>query len=139
MVNVPPIVWREVERHRPKALKSRRIRFKRVWDIPKPTLTLMMLVESYFLQPGETEALRLMRRLPQAILLTDDEAARLVAEQMEYRAYGTLGVLLRSLEQGLATKRQVLRVIRAIPTRSSLHVRRTFLNDVISEIEEGIV
>ncbi len=39
------------------------------------------------LDAGEVEALALMEREPEALFLTDDSAARLVAERMGYRLH----------------------------------------------------
>jgi len=47
----------------------------------------------FSLDAGESEALALMEKNPNAIFLTDDASARLVAEQMGFRTHGTIGVL----------------------------------------------
>jgi predicted nucleic acid-binding protein len=77
-----------------------------------------------------------MQHHPGATLLTDDSVARLVALQMGFKAYGTLGVVLRSLERRQRTKRQVLNLLRAVPRRSTLFVRVDFLESLIQYVEE---
>lgn len=138
-VHVPDAVWQEVEHHRPKALGSRHVRFIRVRGIRRATREMLLLFRSYPLQRGEMEALRLMHQLPDALLLTDDNTARLVARQMGYEVNGTIGMLIRSFQRGQRSKRQVLRVLRDIPICSSLHVRKSLLNSVILQVEEGVV
>jgi acetylornithine deacetylase/succinyl-diaminopimelate desuccinylase-like protein len=55
------------------------------------------LAQTFSLGAGELESLCLMANVPQAILLTDDAAARLVAEKLGYEVHGTIGVVVRSL------------------------------------------
>jgi predicted nucleic acid-binding protein len=69
-----------------------------------------VLVRAYSLDAGEQAALALTREHPQAILLTDDAAARLAAEQLGMRVHGTLGILLRSIRRGQRTPEQILAV-----------------------------
>jgi predicted nucleic acid-binding protein len=77
---VPEAVWFEVERHFPEALLTEQVNLKRV-KAPRPSPTLVALALSLALDRGELEVLSLMDIYPHAILLTDDSAARLAAEQ----------------------------------------------------------
>ena len=56
----------------------------------------------FSLEAGEREALLLVQEHPAALLLTDDAAARLVAELMRWRVHGTIGVLIREYAQALS-------------------------------------
>ena len=56
--------------------------------------TLLTMCRIFSLDAGEIEALALMEQVPQAMFLTDDAAARLVAEQMAYNVHGTIGILI---------------------------------------------
>ncbi|HWQ20800.1 MAG TPA: hypothetical protein VN455_13545 [Methanotrichaceae archaeon] len=76
---VPKAVWGEVECHRPEALKYPDIELQCV-SAPLPSPSLMALGRALALDEGEIEALSLMDLHPEAILLTDDSAARLAAE-----------------------------------------------------------
>lgn len=83
---------------------------------------------------GELEALRLMLTSPEATLLTDDAAARLVAQRLEYEVYETIGVIVRALRRGQRTKRQVLNLLRAVPHRSTLFVQAKLLDSVMEQV-----
>jgi predicted nucleic acid-binding protein len=134
-VLVPDAVWREVQRHRPSALRRRSLPLQRTTLLPDPPLELSQLAEMFSLGSGEVEALRLMQGLPNAVFLTDDMAARLVAQRLGYRVHGTIGVVVRALRQQQRTKRQVLNLLRAIPRRSTLFIDRQLLNSIIDEID----
>jgi len=136
-IYVPGAVWQEVQRHRPSALRRRRIRLIRVESVPKAMPEHPFLIRAYSLGAGEEEALRFMQRLPDAMLLTDDGAARLLAQQMGFGVHGTIGVVLRGLRLGLKTRRQVLNLLKAIPGRSTLHIAPNLLQTVIAEVEES--
>jgi predicted nucleic acid-binding protein len=76
-----------------------------------------------------------MERFSGATLLSDDRAARQAAAQLSYPFLGTIGVVLRSLDRRLRTKRQVLSLLRSIPHRSTLHIRPSVLNTIIAQVE----
>jgi predicted nucleic acid-binding protein len=129
-------VWSEVARHRPSALRRRRVRLQITTATAEANIQLIELAQAFSLAAGEFESLRLMADLPQAILLTDDAAARLVAEKLGYEVHGTIGVVVRSLRRGLKTKRQVLNLLGSIPRRSTLHIAESLLTAVINEVRE---
>src|SRR5438874_1869726 len=81
-VEVPDAVWAEVQRHRPSALRHRTLRLRRVMSAREATAELIHLAQAFVLGVGELEALKLMQQSPGATLLTDDAAARLVAERL---------------------------------------------------------
>jgi predicted nucleic acid-binding protein len=78
-----------------------------------------------------------MQEVPNAILLTDDAAARLVAEKLSYEVHGTIGVVVRALRRRQRTKRQVLNLLRSIPRRSTLFVSKELLESIIEEVREA--
>lgn len=135
LVQVPNAVWREVHQHCPSALRHRKLKLQRVSSSPEATPKLIKLAQAFLLDLGELEALQLMQQSPEAILLTDDAAARLVAERLEYEVHGTIGVVVRALRRGQRTKRQVLNLLRSVPQRSSLFIERRLLDSVIEQVE----
>ncbi len=135
LVQVPEAVWQEVQRHRPSALRHRKLKLQRVNPSLEATPELIDLAQTFLLDAGESEALQLMQQSPAAILLTDDAAARLVAERLEYEVHGTIGVVLRALRRQQRTKRQVLNLLRSIPRRSSLFIDRRLLDSVIEQVK----
>jgi len=98
--------------------------------------SILPVVEAFNLDRGEAEAIAVaLRQRAACVLLCDDAAARLAAEQLGLRVHGTLGVLLRSLRLGVRSKAQVLDVLDSVPSRSSLFVRRSLLEAVRAEVE----
>jgi len=133
-VLVPDAVWNEVARHCPSALRRRRIRLHRVTVSDEAGKQLMELAQTFALDAGEVEALRLMASESDAILLTDDAAARLVATKLGHEVHGTIGVVVRALRCAQRTKRQVLNLLRAIPKRSTLFIAESLLATVIAQV-----
>jgi hypothetical protein len=89
-IKVPSIVWKEVRQHKPTLFQEAGIKFTKVSVpiVPK----VLELAPIMNLDLGEQAALSLMKENPDALLLTDDTAARLTAEAMGYRVHGTIGV-----------------------------------------------
>jgi predicted nucleic acid-binding protein len=130
-------VWNEVALHRPEAIRRRSVPLKRISVTAEVPAEVTEFVQMYSLAAGEVESILLMANLPEAILLTDDAAARLVAEKFGYEVHGTIGVLVRSLRRAQRTKRQVLNLLRSIPKRSTLHLAEALLNAVIDDVRES--
>jgi predicted nucleic acid-binding protein len=78
-----------------------------------------------------------MQETPEAILLTDDAAARLVAEHFEYEVHGTIGIIVRALRRQQRTKRQVLNLLRALPRRSTLFIQAKLLASIIEQVKKS--
>src|SRR5262245_1759854 len=133
---VPDAVWQEVARHRPSALRRRSVQMQRVAVSGSPTTDLRKLADSFALAAGEIQSLILMADHSDAVLLTDDAAARLVADKLGYEVHGTVGIIVGAIAQNQRTKRQVLNLLRAIPRRSTLYIARSLLNSVIAEVTE---
>ena len=132
---VPDAVWQEVRQHRSPALHRRGVRLTHVDVIPAPKPELIVAVRKRRLGIGEEQALRLMQQFPKAMLLTDDGKARSVAVGMGYQVRGTIGVLLGGITLGLRTRRQILKLLRSIPERSTLYIRPSLLSTIIAEVE----
>jgi predicted nucleic acid-binding protein len=133
-VHVPDAVWQEVARHQPSALRRRKVKLRRQVVLPEPAPELAQLADAFSLATGEVGALRLIQELPDAMLLTDDAAARLVAERLGREVHGTIGIIIRAVRRRQRTKRQVLSLLRAIPERSSLFIGERLLQTVIDEV-----
>jgi len=131
---IPPTVEREITTHRPSALQGSslalRMQVKRI-DIREELLTLC---RNCSLDAGETEALALMEKYSPAIFLTDDAAARLVAEQMRFNVHGTIGILVRSIRQGQKRPEEVLRILSELPLKSSLYIKASLLKEIMQKI-----
>ena len=96
---------------------------------------MLALCRIFSLDAGEVEALAILERNPQHIFLTDDAAARLVAEQMKFKVHGTIGVLIRSIRRRLRKPEEVLYILTEIPQKSTLHVKPSLLNEIIQLVK----
>lgn len=134
-VILPSCVHGEIRSTRPSLLESSDIRF----TICKATLqtddALSTVCRIFFLGPGETEALAIMRGESTATFLTDDAAARLVAEQMGFKVHGTIGILIRSIRRGLREPTEVVSILSQIPARSTLYIKRALLDDIVLQVK----
>jgi predicted nucleic acid-binding protein len=137
-VYVPEQVWREVELHRPGALERSDVELQQRSVALSEYEPLQALIRALALDLGEQAALSLMISNPDAILLTDDAAARLAAEALGYRVHGSIGVLLRAIRRRQRTQHQVLIILRDLPERSSLHVRPALLEEIMSQVERAV-
>ena len=80
-------VWKEIKRHRPLALKNPNLAFTRVPGRIPDNEQLLTVCRIFSLDAGEIEALAIVEKNPQAMFLTDDASARLVAEQMGFKVH----------------------------------------------------
>jgi predicted nucleic acid-binding protein len=130
---VPETVMRESERHRPGWQQRTRVSIER---ISVDTAALSSLVAAFGLHAGEAEAIALARSLREPrVLLCDDSAARLAAQQLGLRIHGTLGILLRSIRVGRRTKAEVLRLLECLPEKSTLFISPALLAEIREEVE----
>jgi len=135
-VLVPEQVWQEVERHRPQALSRSDVSLTKVAVEISDQATFQGLVRALSLDLGEQAALSLMPQFPQSIFLTDDAAARLAAVTLGYRVHGAIGILLRAVRRKQRTRDEILAILRELPHRSSLHLRSSLLQEIITRLEE---
>lgn len=136
-VLVPEQVWREVEHHRPHALEQPELGIRQVPVILSNDASFQALVGALVLDLGEQAAISLMALHPDAILLTDDAAARLAAQGLGYRVHGSIGILLRAIRREHRTRHEVSSLLRHLPVRSSLHIRPDLLEEIILRVESG--
>ncbi|HYN22333.1 MAG TPA: DNA-binding protein [Thermoanaerobaculia bacterium] len=132
-VLVPDEVWNEVRRHRPQALEIPPFKLQRRTVPPAPP-NFAALFKAFSLGAGEQSALVCLSAIPDAILLTDDAAARLVAQAFHLRAHGTVGILLRSIRRGQRSRAEILDLLRRLPDISTLHLRSTLRHQIIEEV-----
>ena len=135
---VPEAVWQEVGRHRPAAFSHPKVLFQRLMPrLPAPP-ELETLSQVLSLHSGEWQALRVALEHPPAMLLTDDTAARLAAGSLGIQARGSIGILIRAIRRKQRSKKQVLAILRSIPSASTLHLKRSLLDSVIHEVENQV-
>jgi predicted nucleic acid-binding protein len=134
-VLVPDTVWNEVSKHRLGALSANECELFRLKPAEGPSAELRKIARLYSLHRGEIEALNIALQEPVDFLLTDDAAARLAASQLGLAVHGTIGILLRAIREGLRTRDDILAVLNSLPTASTLHLKRSLLDEVISAVE----
>jgi predicted nucleic acid-binding protein len=135
-VFVPEAVWHEVLRHEPDALQAATVRFSRVENPSSLDPALEALGRGLALGQGELAAIGVAQQQTGYILLTDDAAARLASESLRLRVHGTIGVILRSLRTGHRSATQVIELLEAVPSRSTLHIRKNILDEAIRQVRE---
>ena len=136
-VLLPGSVWEEVSRHRSRALDVAQVELEYV-TVYKPLPSQLSSLQRLFaLHQAELDALQLAHELKAELFITDDTAARLAARQLAIPVHGTIGIVVRAIRRGQKSKDEVLDILRSLPTLSTLHIRRSFLNEIIGEIERS--
>ncbi len=133
---LPLSVEREIAVYRPSALAGSSLTVRRQAESLDIGEKLLVLCQVFSLDAGETEALILMESNPNAIFLTDDAAARLVAEQMRFKVHGTIGILIRSIRRGQKKPEEVLQILEDLPKKSSLHIKHALLNEILQKFKQ---
>ncbi len=98
--------------------------------------TLIAMCRALLLDTGESEALALMESNPAAIFLTDDSAARMVAERMGYKVHGTIGILLRSIRRNQLNPKEVLGLLDSLPQKCSLFIKPSLLDEIKLRVKD---
>ncbi len=132
---IPPIVYSEVIQYQPNFGKQKILLFEKV-DTPNIESRLATFAQIFSLDPGEIQSLAVMQTYPDAIFLTDDSAARLVAEEFGYKVHGTIGLLIRAVRKKQRSPKEVLDILRNLKSNSSLHIRSSLLKDMIRRLEK---
>ena len=134
---IPETVWHEVQHHRPQALHhAADLAFVRLSALDfSPQVDALTPI--YTLHAGEQEALHLCVEFKNSLLITDDTAARLAAKSLGVAAHGTLGILVRTIREQTRSKSEVLELLCAIPTQTTLHIRASLLAEVIGKVEKN--
>jgi predicted nucleic acid-binding protein len=128
-------IWKEIKRYRPLDLKRSDLSFT-LSPVKYPISEILLTICRIFsLDAGETEALAIMENNPNTVFLTDDASARLVAKQMGFKVHGTIGILVRSIRRGQMKPEEVISIIKKIPIKSTLHIKPSLIEEVISRIK----
>jgi len=123
-------VWEEINRYRPLALNKVDLALLRRPGKAPCSEPLLTVCKIFSRDAGEIEALVLMEQTPQAMFITDDAAARLVAEQMGFNVHGTIGILIRSIRRGQMSPKEVLEILKDIPLKTTLYIKHSLLEEI---------
>jgi len=133
-VIIPQTVWKESVYHRPRISVADCVSVSIRKNAYSASPTLLMLISTLGLDAGEIAALTLAESCDVPVFLTDDSAARVAGESMGLSVHGTIGIIVRAIRTGKRSKSEVLRVLRAMPEISTLHISGNLLNDVIEMV-----
>ena len=130
-VVVPPAVWREVTDDA--AAPGAAAVLAATWVTHESPDNVAVAALEILLDRGEAEAIALAQGHPGALLLVDDARARRVAERMNIRRMGTVGLLRRAKQLGLIPKlRPQLEALQA----NGIYIRQELVNAVLREVGE---
>lgn len=132
-VLIPPEVWNEITvrgKDHPGALEIRQATWITVQS-PDPQLVkpLSILVDA-----GEAEAIALAQTTFDGIVLLDDSRARKIAQRLNVKQIGTIGLLLRAKRQGLIET--ISPHIDAL-IENGIYIRRELIDAVLFEAGES--
>ena len=130
---VPQPVLDEALRHRPQLQMSVLANLEIISVPPPLTGDLLRLADELALHAGERAALAVLRARGGQFLLSDDGAARSVALAAGFQTHGTIGLILRSCRRGKLAKVEMLQLLGALPTRTTLHLRKELLDSIIAK------
>jgi len=133
---LPNTVWEEVNHHRPGALLNKDISFRRIREGYPMSEVLRSMCRAFSLDAGETEALTIVEKVHFSIFFTDDASARLVADRMGFRVHGTIGIIVRAIRKNYMNPNRVIQVLSDIPSKSSLYIKTSLLEEVIMEVRK---
>lgn len=135
-VFVPDIVRKEVLAYRGVAFEDSNVSWSVISSQFPVEAPLQTMCKIFSLDAGEVAALAFMGKEPGLIFLTEDAAARLVATKLEYNVHGTIGVLIRAIRRDLMEPEEVIVMLKRIPLKSTLHIKASLLEEVISRVEQ---
>lgn len=129
---VPPEVWNEVTvkgSGLPGAYEISRASWITI-QAPDPQLVkpLGILVDA-----GEAEALALAQTIPNCIILLDDSRARRIADRLNIKQIGTVGLLLRAKRRSLINK--IKPHLDAL-IENGIYIRKELVDAVLNEAGE---
>ncbi len=134
---LPDAVRKEVEQHRPEALHHPDLSFQAPNALESIPPNLNATRKVFSLHAGELEGLRIALAHPRSLFLTDDTAARMAAASLQIVVHGTLGILIRAIRRNQRSRIEILKVLEDLPSRSSLHLKRTLLDEVIRQVKDA--
>jgi len=135
-VLLPDIVEREAREHRPGIQINSIPGLVRVSSNPVAAESLFDLVAEFGLHAGELAAIAVLKEHHGDCLLSDDAAARAMAEAIGFQVRGTVGLILRGWQRKQISKVAARDLLKALPLKSTLHLRPGFLANVLEQIND---
>jgi len=120
-VQVPPAVWRELQRLAPGFTVNRMPEWLSESQLSaSASLQARQWVSARILHAGEAEALACAWEIQAAMFLTDDTAARTLGESLGIQVRGSLGVILHAAACGHLDQTTCLQLLDGLEKRSTL-------------------
>ena len=129
---VPQLVLDEALKHRPALPLSELSNLEIISQPPLLSAELLKLADELALHAGERAALAVLDARGGQFLLSDDAAARAVALAVGFQTHGTIGLILRSHRRREISKAEMLQLLRELPTRTTLHLRKELLDSILT-------
>ena len=133
---LPATVIKEIKRNRKLALENIKRKFIELPGKKPRNEQLLTMCQVFSLDIGEIEALAVLEKYPNAMFLTEDAAARLVAERMSFKVHGTIGLLVRSIRRSQRKPLDVLKILSDISNKSTLYLKTSLLEDAKMRIKK---
>ena len=129
---VPQTVLDEALKHRPALPLAELCNLEIISKPPPLSAELLKLADELALHAGERAALAVLDARGGQFLLSDDAAARTVARAVGFQTHGTIGLILRACRRGKISKSEMLRLLRELPMRTTLHLRKELLDSILA-------
>jgi len=94
-----------------------------------------MLSQRYLLELGESSAIWLCKSLNIPLLLTDDLNAGEVAQALEIKPVGTLGIIMRGYREKIISQKEAIELLNKLHKESSLFITSELINYAIKEVK----
>jgi len=108
----------------------------RVLDLdPKSKEVAELLMNAYFLDLGEAQAIALALQEKSDYFLTDDLDARTVANNLNLEVHGSVGIILRAFREKMIDKNTAIEKVKELHDKSSLFITRNLVDEVVRAIE----
>lgn len=133
----PSEVWNEIQEHRPNLRLDHVPGLQVISASGVVSPQLAVLSDTLDLAAGEIAALALAEQYGMKIFLTDDSAARLAGESLGLSVHGSIGILIRSIRTGARSRTEILDILKNMRRRSTLHISRALLAEVIARVAKG--
>jgi predicted nucleic acid-binding protein len=127
-VHVVDQVWLEIAEHAPQALDDARFERRSVEVIDAG------LRSKFALHDGEAAAIGFALKQSDALLLTDDEAARRACSALGLAAVGTIGLVLEAARAQRVAIDLARRALEDLPTIGRLHVTRELIARAVAAL-----
>lgn len=117
-----------------KSLKASQLKLQKL-DKKEKNLSAWFAVK-HELDLGEAEAITLCKSRGVSLLLTDGLDARIAAEAQGIEPHGSIGIVLRAYRMGMLSKKQTIKALEELESKSTLFITHSLIQDAINAVEK---